>query len=309
MLSDSLIEHLTCRFTSSRSGNTYIVVRPGMSLAMYYGAPLHEMTHAIEKMVHAYLRFIPEGAITALCGRDSWDTFSIARLQRKLKKLQSPSIDYSSIDLGSGPLLGSEGPYGWHLNGGNLSSPDVYPNNSNVCYHQFPPDLLDRVGEQQLVDWVVSIAELHPFETGQFGYSFNQLQRTWTTEAEEFVGGMAMRFRGFDILEPDLARQARGLVPNCSWLNLLGERVVEKLGGESVIRSSLSSEVQVRRISGGLLLRAGGLPPVGDTNRQALDLAPVREVARLTKPLRVAKRVFLYGTEEFRNDWLNRFDG
>ncbi|OJH42370.1 type VI immunity family protein [Cystobacter ferrugineus] len=308
MLPEALVEHLTHRITSPRSGETYVVVRPGLSLAMYYGKPLHEMVDAVERVVRTYLQFIPEGAITALCGTNAWGAFSTSRLQRQIKKLHSRSVDYTNIDLGSGPLLASEGPYGWHLNGGNLSSVDIRPNNSNVCIHEFPPEELNRVGVQQMVDWVVSIAEQHPFETGQFGYAFNQLQRTWTSQADEFVGGVAMRFLGFDILDPALAREARGLVPNCSWLNLLGDGVVERLGGEQAIRHALSSAVQVRRISGGLLLRAGELPPIGDVNRRAPDLGPVREVARLTRPLRVTKRVLFYGTEEFRNAWVHRFD-
>ena len=164
------------------------------------------------------------------------------------------------------------------------------------------------MGVTQIVEWVVSVAEITPFETGQFGYCFNQLQRTWTSEADEFIGRMAMRFRGFDILEPQMAREARGLVPNCSWLTLLGDGVVEKLGGERAIHSAVSPAVTLRRIRGGLLLVAGELPPVGDVNRRALDLGPVKEVARVTKPARVTKRVLFYGAEAFRHNWVNRFD-
>jgi hypothetical protein len=98
------------------------------------------------------------------------------------------------------------------------------------------------------------------------------------------------------------------LVPNCSWLTLLGDSVVEKLGGERAIRSGVSSAVTVRRIGGGLFLLAGDLPPVGDVNRRAPDLGPVKEVARVTRPARVSKRVLFYGSEDFRTNWVNRFD-
>jgi hypothetical protein len=308
MLPDALIEHLTKSVTVPRTGKTYVVVRPGLALAMYYGRPLHDIAPSIERMVQSYLDVIPKGSITALGGTQGWGAFTSARLQRQLKQLQSKAIDYTNIDLGSGSLLASEGPYGWHLDGGNLSNVEIRPNNANVCLHEFPHDEIERVGQEHIVDWVVSVAEIAPFDTGQFGYSFNQLQRTWTTEADEFVGRIAMRFRGFDILDPDLAREARGLVPNCSWLNLLGDEVAEKLGGEGAIRSRVSPAITVRRIRGGLLLIAGDRPPIGDTNRRALDLGPVKEVARLTKPIRVAKRVLFYGSDDFRHAWVNRLD-
>jgi hypothetical protein len=308
MLLEAMLEPLTCRVVAPARGEEYVVVRPGLGLAMYYGVPLHTMVHALERMVDGYLGFIPAGTIRAICGQSTWGPFSERRLARRLELVGSPEVEYTNIDLSSAPLLASEGPYGWHLNGGNLANRTLMPNDTNVCFHEFPPDELERVGVDALIDWVVRIAELHPFETGQFGYSFNQLQRTWTSEADAHVGRLAMRFRGFDILEPKLAREARGHVPNCSWLNLLGDGVVAALGGEEAVREALSPAVEVWRISGGLLLRAGARPPVGDTNRRGADLGPVREVARLTRPLRVTKRVLFYGTEEFRNDWVHRFD-
>jgi hypothetical protein len=266
--SGKLIEQLTKRVTVPRTESTYVVVRPGLALAMYYGRPLHEIAPAVERMAQAYLDFIPGGSITAIGGANHWGTFSPAKLQRQLKQLRSKAVDYTNIDLASDSLLASEGPYGWHLDGGNLSNVEVRPNNANACFHEFPHDEIERVGSQRMIDWIVSVSEIAPFETGQFVYSFNQLQRTWTTETDDFVGWVAMRFRGFDILEPKLARETRGLVPNCSWVTVLGDGVVEKLGGEN-----------------------------------SLDLGPVKDVARVTKPARILKRVLFYGSEDFRNHW------
>src|SRR5688500_9410339 len=79
MICDELLEALTHRVTIRRSGETYVTVRPGLGFAMYYAQPAHEMTVSIERIVDAYLRFVPEGAITALCGRDEWGCFSRKR--------------------------------------------------------------------------------------------------------------------------------------------------------------------------------------------------------------------------------------
>ena len=308
MLSDTLIDQLTSRLTLARTGETYTVVRPGLGLAIYYRHPLAEIAPTLERALQSYLDFVPKGSITALGGANAWGDFTPARMARQLKQLRSPSVEYTNIDLGSGPLRASEGPYGWHFDGSSLTDAALWPDDANVCFHEFPHDELQRVGVERMIEWVVGIAELAPFESAQFGYSFNQLQRTWTAEADEFVGRVAMRFRGFDILEPRLARVARGRVPNCSWLTLLGTPVVDALGGEGAVRAALSSDVAVTPLRGGLLLRAGESPAIGDSNRQAADLGPVKEVARLTKPLRSTKRVLFYGSDDFRHHWVDRLD-
>jgi hypothetical protein len=199
MLEDRLVQRLTSIKTLS-SGERFIVVRPGLALAIYYTRPLHRLVPEIEKIVQRFFDFIPQGAITAICGSEEWSTFTTRRLMRQLKQLNSADLDYTNIDLSSGEILNSEGPYGWHLNGGNLSNVETRPNNTNVLYCEFPHDEIERVGQTAMLNWVIDIAESAPFETAQFGYSFNQLQRTWSAEADGFIGGIAMRYRGFDIL-------------------------------------------------------------------------------------------------------------
>ena len=287
---------------------TIEVVRPGMALAMYYGKPLHEIADQVALLAQEYLDFIPPGSITAQCGVSSWGKFSPSRLQRQLKQLCSPKVDYTNIDLGSGVRPDSMGPYGWHVNGGNLSNSDTWPNDTNVIYFEFPWDYLESVGHTALVDWVIKIAGILPFDSGQFGYSFNQLQRTWTSEADEFVGKHAMRFRGLDILEPMLARKSRGLVPNCSWLNLWGTSIVRKLGGVGTIQRIATADITVTPIQNGVLVQAGSHPVVGDVNRQPDGLNQIRTIAKFTRPLRVSERFLFYGNEDFRHDWVNRFD-
>ena len=92
MLLVELLEHLTERVTLPRTGKTYVVVRPGLGLAMYYGQPLHEIAPAVDRMAHAYLDFIPKGSITALGGANAWGAFTPARFQRQLKQLGSKAV-------------------------------------------------------------------------------------------------------------------------------------------------------------------------------------------------------------------------
>jgi hypothetical protein len=313
MLKESMLKRATCTKTIASTGRSYTVVRPGLALAVYYATPLHKMVEAVEAMIDAFLMQIPENSITAICGTTSWSKFSTAGLKRQLKRLQSKDVDYTNIDLGSGDLLASEGPYGLHVNGGNLANTLVRPNNTNVIYFEFPPDELSRVGSASMVEWVVGIVESHPFESAQFGFSFNQLQRTWTQEADSFVGNLAMSLQGFDVLEPALARVARGYLPNCSWLTILGEGLLEQLGGTQQLSKTFGPEIEQRLLKGGVLVQSGDSPAIGDVDGRSEDLRLIRVVAQATRPVRIVNRasnpVLLYGSESFRSNWLNRFDG
>src|SRR3712207_5384008 len=93
VIPDALVEKLTCRLTLRSSGRTYTIVRPGLGLALYYGAPLHAMTQSLEGMIQAYLNFVPAGAITALCGRDTWGSFKKSSLRSKLAKLKNRRVN------------------------------------------------------------------------------------------------------------------------------------------------------------------------------------------------------------------------
>ncbi|MCU0647591.1 MAG: DUF3396 domain-containing protein, partial [Gemmatimonadaceae bacterium] len=159
---------------------------------------------------------------------------------------------------------------------------------------EFPLEDLDRVGADAWEEWVISQVELAPVESAQFGYSFNQLQRSYTSDADDFVEARALRWQGLDILEPDLARYARGHLPNVNWLTVLGEGLVTRIGGPSALRAALPSAIRTRTIRGGLLIRCAERPPIGDMNRDHADLEPLRAIASATRTLRPQPRRTFY---------------
>ncbi|MCU0636586.1 MAG: DUF3396 domain-containing protein [Gemmatimonadaceae bacterium] len=283
---------------------TITIVRPGLGLALYYREPAQRLVSTVRALLDQYFAIIPAGVITQRCG-NAWGKFTPAALTRDLNRLAAHDDEYVNIELGSGDVLESEGPYGWHLNGGNLGLDEAdptWPDNTNMVIAEFPLEDLDRIGADALEEWVVSQVELAPVESAQFGYSFNQLQRSYTSEADDFVEARALRWQGLDILEPDLAREARGHLPNVNWLTVLGDALVAQVGGASALRAALPSAIRARTIRGGLLLRCAALPPVGDMNRDAADLEPLRAVAAATRALRPQP------IRTFYRNWVNRFD-
>jgi hypothetical protein len=283
---------------------TITIVRPGLGLALYYRERAQQMVSTVRALLDDYFAIIPAGAITQRCG-NAWGKFTPAALTRDLNRLAAHDDAYVNIELGSGDVLESEGPYGWHLNGGNLGldeSDPTWPDNTNMVIAEFPLDDLDRIGADALEEWVVSQVGLAPVESAQFGYSFNQLQRSYTSDADDFVEARALRWHGLDILEPDLARLARGHLPNVNWLTVLGDALVARLGGASALGAALPSGIRLRTIRGGVLLRCAARPPVGDMNRDASDLEPLRAIAAATRTLRPQPR------RTFYQQWVNRFD-
>jgi Protein of unknown function (DUF3396) len=292
-------------------------VRPGISLVLYYDQPAHTCVAALEQLLQLYREMIPANALTARCGRNSWGKFTQAGVSRDFKELRDTKVEYTNIDLGSGVDPSSEGGFGWHFNGGNLaerSKPNgVYPDECNVVFFEWPIEFVSQLGATAFIEAVASLADVMPFSSGHAGYAFLHSHRE--SEATHFIGEHGMRFQGVDVSAARLANHAGGHVVNVSWLTLLSHGLVQALGTEASLRGALSAEIRLRSLKHGLLLQAGDRPALGDMNRGGTDLTATREVARVTRPLRLQPKrnsggLFRLngGTTEFNERWLIRFD-
>ncbi|MDR6887729.1 MULTISPECIES: type VI immunity family protein [Variovorax] len=103
----------------------------------------------------------------------------------------------------------------------------------------------------------------------------------------------------------------RGVVA-VNWLTFLGAELVAALGGSDALASSAAAEVSVLPLGqGGVILRAGEAPKLGDVNRK--DLLPAyHAVGRLVGPVRATDEaldelLIDAMSEEDAYDWLRRF--
>ncbi|KAI5916444.1 MAG: DUF3396 domain-containing protein [Nitrospira sp.] len=106
--------------------------------------------------------------------------------------------------------------------------------------------------------------------------------------AQTFARARSMRHRGVDILlrEADRVTVGRAGVKGANWLTFIDQGRVQRLGGEAGVRSALDPAVELTSINGGLLMRAGPTPAIGDENRR--DRLPLyRSVFRVIEPLTV----------------------
>lgn len=99
-----------------------------------------------------------------------------------------------------------------------------------------------------------------------------------------------------------------------NWLTVLGEPILEELGGIEAARRALEPDCTLYPYPGGLLIQAGPLPQLGDTHRGLIP-ERYRKVAQFTRTVRFEAyrsslfRVFepMVGREEAVK-WVRRFD-
>ena len=81
------------------------------------------------------------------------------------------------------------------------------------------------------------------------------------------------------------------------------------------MRERLSAAIDVHPLKYGTVLVAGETPPLGEVNRQAPDIGPLREVAALTRPYWIDEQTMIndvlnsfWHGDEAAVHWVRRFD-
>jgi hypothetical protein len=168
------------------------------------------------------------------------------------------------------------------------------------------------------VTLVQELVEKLDFESGHAGYSLNWDPRGDTAlEAQESMFFVATRFPGIDLFDLDVTlvsmRKTKPSGIKCvNWITLLGRGLLERVDGFKSLQQQLKDRATVIQMPGGVLIRAGEKPSVGDRNRRA-DLSAYRAVGTLLAPLRFVDHRRLFGSpakvdEDVTEAWLGRFD-
>ncbi len=122
--------------------------------------------------------------------------------------------------------------------------------------------------------------------------------------------GLASRFPGLELDRPVYhTRPLADGIKGVNWLTVVGDRLLEKLGGSASLMDRLGKRFDAYRYSSGLVIQAGGMPELGDTNR-GLVIELYRQLARELTPVRARfEHSHMKGlTVEQSSAWLARFD-
>jgi len=290
----------------------------GMTLTLMYGQRMQELVPAFDQMINLFEKYISPRVLNSMKPDETWRDYTVRSRARLLNRFRSESKYGEDLVLA---LLEEDSPFqyfgefGIRLSGRSDDRDSPF-RQTDACaaYFELPIGEVERVGRGRLIAFVKEIADLVPFNHGMCGYTFKYFHRAGSQYIDAWVGDKASRYLAIHPFRNHFEYYCRDHIANVNWITLLGEPMVQKLGGTSAMREALSADVVVTAIKHGTVLIAGEKPPLGDVNHGAKDLGPLREVHRLTEPLmldrtRQLNRILNYLFEEERAlRWLDRFD-
>lgn len=155
-----------------------------------------------------------------------------------------------------------------------------------------------------------------PIRHGYAGLTVNEASQRATRQMNSgMLPQIAERFPGVEIDDCEgTVLVARDRIKGVNWLTLLGDELVQHLGGLPALSIRLSDAVALHAArDGAVIVQAGRVPTRGDT-QSGDDLSLYREVARVLRPISLESHPDL-GTVEFgsfgtegTNRWLRRFE-
>ncbi|MDR1228853.1 MAG: DUF3396 domain-containing protein [Azoarcus sp.] len=142
-----------------------------------------------------------------------------------------------------------------------------------------------------------------------------------TTTDGPYIHPTLKKYIGLDVHDPlEFAFEAREIhnrIKCVNWLTVLGDAILEELGGLAVVKNALEPECTLYPYPGGVMIQAGEAPRLGDVDVSGSSelLIPYRKVASITRPVRFMdykSSLFrvekpLIGKEEAKK-WVSRFD-
>lgn len=168
-------------------------------------------------------------------------------------------------------------------------------------------------------DQVIALAQdalaEFPLSSGYAGHSllWEVVDPLVTRKVLQWSIPLMLRYPGLGY--GDAVRMSNGAqhgVAAVNWLTFLGAEAAAALGGLAALKRSAPAGVSALALGkGGVILRAGDAPQIGDANRQ--DTVPIYSavgelVAPMVAPDEALDRILIKGmSEEAAHDWLRRF--
>ncbi len=187
--------------------------------------------------------------------------------------------------------------YGLDMCSDNLADWAEYGHEAvnNYISFYFSAQLIDdKVTRERWVDWVISIAERLDYVSAYSSYTLtgaaSAMEYGWTPYLRKY----AYRYPGFDIGVNHFTKHNIGTCGSkgARWLTLINAEAIGKLGGKDTLLSQLDSNIGVRSVGSGLMLRASDLPELGEMNSvETTDTIPIPKtlisIAKAIEPITI----------------------
>lgn len=303
-----LLETLT--IVERYQGEKRVLVRPGVSAVLYSDVSTPRMASSVADAVAEYLAFIKPATLQTFLGNNGYHKpLSDRQIAKDLKILRNMPADYEDYRLRySDSATGDAGTHEIYFES-YLDSRNEKKKGpeTNPFRMEFPFDVLDQAGVEEFIAFLIRIAEMLPFQSGNAGYAF-QRDMTHERDAALAVVRLLPRYHGFDPSYAHASLRMKDRTPSAHWINLLNRKMVAKLGGVKAVKAALPA-ADIREFETGVLIRSAKTPPIGDVNRRSPDIGCLPDTARLLRPLRVELAgLGLPRTTFDAMAWLARFD-
>ncbi|PTR08972.1 uncharacterized protein DUF3396 [Nitrosospira sp. Nsp5] len=267
------------------------IVSLAYDLVLYTDRILSEVPEAVLYAYDRFLRIVPPGTLrwylTESMSKHKAITPRSMDMLGGWLKLGSSSREIINIELRDGQDFTNTADFVFFVYGGE----PTYPRHrfeANMIRLCFPPEW-GATRHLELYHLAKDICHHFPFQSGHSGYVL-QTSKYVQEESEFQAFKLGMQFPCVDIRNEitDLIA-VRDAIKGVNWLTMLCDDFVDRIRGRLPLSASLPPSAEIIRVDGGVILKAGNHPILGDLDTGE-DISLYKAVYRLVEPLQRAAR-------------------
>lgn len=266
-------------------------------ITLYSNATFSEVPDAILACYERFLQLCPPDKLryyaTESMRRHKPITKRALNMLPTWLKPDSPPREYVNLELKDGEQYQDAPTFKFKIYGIESVSSSYGRGFANLLSVAFPGYWgIERAGE--MLELVSELCSIFPFQSGHAGFSL-ECSRYEMERSQTHAWEASMQHKGLDIshIPDDSFAVGQDAVKGVGWLTILSESLLEAVGGLTKIKKQLSREIEIIQLPGGVILKAGAMPAIGDVNRNDVlplyknvysVVAPMIEVASKRSP-------------------------
>ncbi len=290
----------------TESGKSFLVAKPAFVIALYGDSSLNPYgVHILDKWMELLHN---ESSLFYLAKRSHHFKHVtpriISNIRKALNNLEQEGQFYMLKDAAEFAV----GQYSIELNMGIQAG----SGSANRVHISLPVDYPNLTGLDKTIELFQYFVDSFPVRHATAGYGFDLVWgREWEMEALPVIIRAARRYLALDVRHRLTESSLLDCLKGPGWLTYLHSDLLEKTGGLQASGKEFEETIRTISCSQGVIMQAGVSPPLGDVNRHAKDINPLRLVSHFLKPLQIDKWLAtnLFDANEFdANEWFSRLD-